>query len=89
MTPERFNLLKQVFQEHNCAPGATLSFDQFNDLTDEIEKRFGEECEVFIRETMFMPFGDPVDPGFEDSCSEYLFDVFSWDEFDDSMNYYF
>ncbi len=74
-----FPELKKFLQSFNVVPGVTITFDKWNRLTDTAFNVWGDEFAAWLMDC-FMPEGEAVDPGYEDSMSHYYFNPQSWEE---------
>lgn len=64
-----------------------ISFDVYSKLMDTCMAWYGEDFMCWLQDC-FIPTGEPVCPGYEDSCSFYYFGFDSWNEFENVLNKY-
>lgn len=57
----------------------TLTLDQYTRVVENARENFGDKVAAFLMDC-FMPEGEPVEPGYEDSLSHYSFTPTSWAE---------
>ncbi len=55
-----------------------LTFDQYKALVGRAGELWGSEVQRFLMDC-FMPTGEPIEPGYEDSLSHYVFTP-TWEE---------
>lgn len=71
-----------ILKKHNVDPGSSddinLTLLQFELLLAEVKTTLGEDAMTFVQDA-FMPNGEPMAPGYEDSLSHYMF-VAEWEE---------
>lgn len=65
-------VLQKFISKTNLKVGDILSFNRYREITNEVNKEFGEEVLQYFMDC-FAPMGEPVDPGYEDSLEEYEF----------------
>jgi hypothetical protein len=80
-----FPKLKQFLLTFNVSPGVTITLDKFDRLTTAAFNGWGEDFGAWLMDC-FMPEGDAVEPGYEDSCSHYSFNPQSWEELEKEWN---
>jgi hypothetical protein len=69
--------IKEFFAKHNIVPGAVITLDEFTKVIDDAEETFGMGG-GFVMDC-FVPEGEAVAPGYEDSLSHHRFEPDNWD----------
>jgi hypothetical protein len=75
-----FDGIKQHLLAANVSPGSgSLELRAYEKIVQSAGETWGHSVEAFLMDC-FMPEGEPVHPGFEDSLSHYSFEPASWEE---------
>ncbi len=74
-----FPELKAFLLSYNVVPRVTITLDKFDRLLTAALATHGHDICAWLMDC-FMPEGEAVEPGYEDSCSHYYFEPQSWEE---------
>ncbi len=75
-----FGQLKDLLISSGAEIGAgPITLEAYTALVGKVEHQFGEHAASFVKDC-FMPEGEPIEPGFEDSLSHYRFFSDNWEE---------
>lgn len=74
-----FNKLRAFLESHGITPGVTLEHTKFFPMLEAAQEVGGDDLQAWIMDC-FMPEGEPIEPGYEESMSHYYFCPESWEE---------
>lgn len=74
--------IQEFLTECGVVPGCnSIELDKYVKLIDAAKSKFGDDVSASLMD-FFMPEGEPIEPGYEDSLSHYQFTCNTWDEFE-------
>lgn len=74
--------LQGLLQKHKVSlnENEPLTLEQYSNMLRDVKHMFGDDVTMYIQDC-FIPTGEPVDPGYEDSLSHYVFNYDTWEDF--------
>lgn len=73
--------VREFLISNGIKPGITIDFDSRVSLLKKARTQWDDSVAQGLM-NLFMPDGEPIAPGFEDSLSHYVFSPVSWEQFE-------